>query len=241
MNWAAVGQCTPARQSISRDDRDGVRALYGPRVGFVCNNQLDPDDPTNTPIGLVPATLRCVATGDVALTTSLLWRWGDGATSTGLEAEHTYTEAGSYAVALEATGETEVCGEWTSATRRHGFALVCDAPEPAFEARHISGLKWQLRNETHIPYYGCIQDIQWDVFRDGELVRSVAAWEPQVSFETEGTYRVVLNLGGPGGTRAAEKWMDVRSRHARIGCNTLMGGVSLGWLVVPIWLRRRRG
>ena len=132
---------------------------------------------------------------------------------------------------------------WKS--RTSPCSTTCGVPEAAFTYEHVDGLQYKLLNETDVSVYGCIFEIQWDIFApDGSLEASVAAWEPLYTFQDEGEYRVVLNVGGPAGTGAAELMVDVQNyRGEGYGCSTGgLGAGAFGLLALPLVLgfRRRR-
>ena len=66
-----------------------------------------------------------------------------------------------------------------------------------FTYEPVDGLTVHGQSNEYI--YGCIDGIQWDIRR---VIRSLNAWSPKVDFSEEGAgnYRVVLTLGGPGGS-----------------------------------------
>ena len=67
------------------------------------------------------------------------------------------------------------------------MVVVCEPPEKAdgfdgmFTAEHHEGLVYQMVNQADISVYGCIDQIQWDVFQGDELIKSVSAWSPKSS------------------------------------------------------------
>ena len=69
----------------------------------------------------------------------------------------------------------------------------------------------RLINQADTTVYGCIDEIQWDVYQGDSLIRSVNAWSPKIDFTEEGAgdYRVVLTLGGPGGETSTEMNISV--------------------------------
>jgi uncharacterized protein (TIGR03382 family) len=163
---------------------------------------------------------------------------------------HTYEKKGQYTVNVTISGNSEDCGDWEYTDRERAMVVVCEPPQKAegfdgmFTAEHEDGLVYQMINQADISVYGCIDQIQWDVYKGDEFIKSVSAWSPKIEFPKEGTYRVVLNLGGPGGITAEELTIDVVDKPAE-GCSTLTKGsatsaVSLAFLAfVGISLRRR--
>ena len=247
MYWTGPS-CSTSRSTINSDDIAGISVLYGLSGTIHCSHELDPDTSDTITIGNVEDDfeLKCIATSDTAGDdTEVTWYWGDGATSTGTDVSHTYTEAGNYTLRACFSGEDEACGSWDYCETREGYVRACATPEARFELSHVDGLTYKMLNNTDISVYGCIFDIQWDVFRDGELIRSITAWEPEITFDEAGEHRIVLNVGGPAGVGAAEIVFDAVNRRGEGygSCSTLgMGGASglvllAGFL--PL-LRRRR-
>ncbi len=239
MYWTA-GACEPDQSTINSDDIEGIESLYGPYASIQCSNELEPDDPNTIAFGVVPFDLNCIASADDPdQLVDATWHWGDGDESTGLQTTHEYTEGGNYTLAATIEGHDDTCGDWTRTARRIGYVRACDVPEPQFTYEAKSGFTYDLLNETDLSVYGCIFDVQWDIFDEsGEKLASLKAWEPQYTFPSSGEYRVVLNVGGPAGTGAAELLINVSGAS---GCNTT--GAALGAIasvVALISVRRRR-
>ena len=79
---------------------------------------------------------------------------------------------------------------------------------------------YQMVNQVDTSVYGCIERIQWDVYKAGSdtLVKSVSAWSPKIDFPEPGKYRVVLNVGAPGDLFSADELViDVEEVG---GCST---------------------
>jgi hypothetical protein len=246
MYWAAGEKCDTARTAPASDDIEAITALYGPFATFDCSHEIEPGDDDTVAFGVVPFDIKCVLISkDRDSVDQAIWYWGDGSTDEGKDVIHTYEEAGNYTVRVEFEGTSESCGDWDYEYNRIGYVRACDVPEPEFTLDHVNGLTYKFLNQTNVSVYGCIFEIQWDIFKDGQLIESVAAWEPQYTFESEGEYRVVLNVGGPAGTGASELTVDALNRAGDgYGCNVgaaSAGGVgtvfALGLLVVG--LRRR--
>ncbi len=230
------------------DDIEGTTALYGPYASFVCSHTVSED----LAIGIVPFELKCVITAeDVTEITSAYWRFGDGGTSDQVAASHVYEEPGNYTVQVTVNGDREDCGEegWEYNYRRVGYVRACGLPEPEFTFEPVEGLTYQMLNESNVSVYGCIQDIQWEVYKGGSAngnpitELTAKAWEPRLTFPEAGEYTVVMNLGGPAGTSAAQLTIDVKSARSSGGCDTAgagalgAAGALAGLLVVA---RRRR-
>jgi len=248
MFWTA-SSCDTSSSTINADDIAGITALYGPFATFTCSNELSPGDPDTLAFGIVPFELKCVMQSkDRQQVQSATWYWGDGEVSTEIDASHEYTEPGNYSINVCFVGENEACGEWQYCYTKTGYVRACGVPEAEFTFDHIDGTTYQLLNNTDVSVYGCIFDIQWDIFGpdSNDKVAEIQAWEPRYTFEEEGEYRVVLNVGGPAGTGAAELTIDVKNRRGEGygACNSAgaLGGLGLALLPAlgALGLRRRR-
>ena len=90
--------------------------------------------------------------------------------------------------------------------RERAMVVVCEVPTTAegfadlFTYEPVDGLVVRLINQADTTVYGCIDEIQWDVYQGDSLIRSVNAWSPKIDFTEEGAgdYRVVLTLGDLG-------------------------------------------
>lgn len=242
MYWA-VGPCDYHQRDLGTDDIESINALYGPYVTFACSHELQPGASDTIAVGNVPFTLRCAVTSNPSTLTGATWYFGDGGTETTIDAAHTYEEAGNYSVRVCFDGHNDVCGDYQYCARREGYVRACDVPKVDFTAEHVDGRTWRFLNETDLSVYGCIFDVQWDIFSGNDLIDSISAWEPEYTFEENGDYRVVLNVGGPAGEAAAEASFTVtNSRGSGYGaCDTGgPGGGALLALLALIGLRRRR-
>lgn len=211
---------------------------------FKCSNEADPDDNDTIAIGVVPFDLRCQvdyhATEEL---TNVSWQWGDGQTSEGLNVVHEYTSSGNYSVRMCASGEREGGEPWEHCVTKNGYVRSCDVPDVAFSAEQIDGLEWQLVNQTDVSTFGCISELEWEVYDESDtLIDSFGGWSPEILFEEPGDYRVVLNVGGIGGTAGAELDLDVRRGVG--GCNSVGGSAgglgALALLLGLVAVRRRR-
>lgn len=247
MYWQE-GACQSSAATINEDDIEGFNALYGPFATFECSHQTE----EGQSVGVVPFTLNCVIVSEyLNEISSATWNFGDGAVvDDPLGASHEYTEPGNYTIQLNVHGERDACGEdgWNFDYRRVGYVRACGVPYAEFEVTHVDGLKYQMLNESDVSVYGCISNIQWTVY-EGEgtggavVVDQIQAWEPVIEFPDNGTYTVVMNLGGIGGTGAAMVTFDARnSRGEGRGCATVGAGSATGALAVLglLALRRRR-
>jgi len=245
MFWS-TGPCDNYQGGDLRsDDIEGLYALYGPSCTF---------EATTERFGGAPLEV-CFEVDCNEPPENFEWNFGDGVRDdSALELCHTYEDKGQFSVGLTTTGSGETCGEWETTTRETAYVLVCGEPEPAegfgglFTYDHFDGLIYQMYNQTDVSVYGCVDQVQWEVYEgnsvSGEPVQVVGAWSPKIEFEAEGTYTVVLNVGGPGGVSAAELTIEVedqRGEQSR-GCSSLpaMGGVFGALVGLGAAVRRRR-
>ena len=95
-------------------------------------------------------------------------------------------------------------------------------------------------NQADTSVYGCIDKVSWDIFDGAEKIRSISAWSPKIEFPEEKEYRIVLNLGGPGGLTAEELTLTVQESS---GCSNLMGNgmgvLAIGLTTLGLAIRRR--
>lgn len=245
MYWSA-GPCG-TQSEIAEDDIEGITTLYGPSARFQCSHETG----EGRVVASVPFTMKCIVVSDfIDEVVSAEWSFGDGGQSSDINPKHQYTAAGNYTVQVTVNGEREECGPdgWQNNFRRVGYVRACDIPEVAFSYEHVNGLDYQMLNETNVSVYGCIQGIQWDVFRGtdttGEPVLSLPAWEPIIEFPDEDTYTIVANVGGYAGTGAAMLTLDAKNRPGEgRGCSTTgLAGGSASLLLLALGalgLRRR--
>ena len=99
-------------------------------------------------------------------------------------------------------------------------------------------------NQVDTSVYGCIERIQWDVFKAGgdTPIKSISAWSPKIKFPEAGDYRVVLNVGAPGDAYAAHELL-ITVEAVKSGCATAptsggLAGLLIG--LVGLLIRRRR-
>jgi hypothetical protein len=242
MFWS-MQECDDHASSPNVDDIEGLNHLYGPHAEAVCDHEIV-DDPDGGRFGIVPWTLRChIVSNAPADITGVTWRWGDGAVSEGIDVAHEYTTEGNFSLTVTVDG-VEACGAWTS-TMAVRDILSCDVPRPEFSVERVDRLTYQLRNDTAILAFGCLENVQWDVFAAGgtEPIAQLPAWSPKFTFPEPGEYRIVLNLGGPAGTAAAELTMTAESRRGEGygACSTAPAGLgAIAALACLLALRRRR-
>lgn len=247
MFWTTSG-CDVQQSEINSDDIAGINALYGPFANFRCSNELDPESESTLAFGVVPFELQCgIVTDTKAEVVSATWSWGDGTTTTDIDGTHTYDEPGNYTINACFEGENETCGTWEYCFRRTSYVRACGLAEPVFSAEPVEGLAFRLKNETDLSVYGCIYDVQWDIFEGtdttGQPIDSLASWEPTFTFPASGTYTVVLNVGGPAGTSASKLTFDAYNSGSRGGCSQAPVGAATGLLALVGLLavgRRRR-
>lgn len=256
MFWA-VGACNTAPADINPDDITSISSLYGPFGYF---------EATSDRIGGTPLAVSFEVFSDTTVI-GVNWDFGDGNTSTEINPEHTYENPGQFTVQAEISLEDPTCGVNTYTYDELGFVTACAPPAPAegaqglFTMRHEDGLRWTTINHTDVTVYGCVDTIAWQVYKgsgesaitaenlvdldgDGEG-DSLGAWNPDITFPAEGTYTVVVNVGGPGGMEAGFLTVDVEDVPAEgSGCATggTTAGLGLGGLLLAAaaGLRRRR-
>ncbi len=240
MFWS-TGPCNNAQSALTSDDLDGMNALYGPYCSFEASVETER-------FGGAPLEV-CFDVECNEDPGEFTWNFGDGATdTTTLNACHTYEDKGQFSVSLSTSGSASECGDWSNEVRERAYVLVCGQPEPAedftglFTYEHFDGLTYQMVNQTDTSVYGCIDQIQWDVFKGDTLIQSLSAWSPKIEFPEEGEYRVVLNVGGPGGVSAGEIKIDaVDQKGERGGCEVVSGtAVGLTGMLIAFGAAIRR-
>lgn len=252
MYWTS-GACDTT-VDLQKDDIDGINALYGPTASFSCSHQMS----DSLAVGVVPFELKCVIQSEnIKEVTTAEWTFGDGKTSDGLQVTNLYEKPGNYTITVKVKGEKDTCisdenpdGSWDTSARKVGFVRACGLPDVAFTYEHVDGLTYRMLNESDVSVFGCIQDIEWQVF-EGEGVKgspiaelTSKAWEPLISFPEPGTYTVVANVGGPAGTSAAMLVVDAKNRRGKgRGCSNVgatgLGSAGFLALVGLLGLRRR--
>jgi hypothetical protein len=247
------GACETGAVDINQDDIEGFTVLYGPFATFQCSHEVSPD----LAIGVVPFDLNCVVSSEfLGEVVGATWVFGDGVTSEEINPTHTYTEPGNYTIEATIQGERAVCDDpetaevegWSNTYRKVGYVRACGVPDAEFTVDHVDGLDYQMLNESDVSVFGCISDIQWEVYAgtdtSGEPVRTAKAWEPIINFPEDGTYTVVLNMGGIGGTGAASVTFDAKNHRGEgYGCSTGFGAPLASFLVIAVsagLLRTRR-
>jgi hypothetical protein len=96
-------------------------------------------------------------------------------------------------------------------------------------------------NQADTTVYGCIDEIEWQVYKGDTLIRTLNAWSPKIDFseEGEGEYKVVLKLGGPGGEIAQELSVYVEKYNVE-GCSSVSGYGMVAALLSILGIARRR-
>ncbi len=245
MFWAAPA-CLDFNPDVvfTSDDIQGMTALYGPYATFDASTQT---------YGGVPLTV-CFELSSSSAVSEVEWLYGDGEGESFVEGDeslyetcHTYQEKGQYTVNVTIRGESDECDEWEYTDRERAMVVVCETPrasegfEGLFSYEPVDGLTVRMINQADTTVYGCIDDIQWNVYSGDTLIRSVNAWSPKIDFseEGEGEYKVVLKLGGPGGEIAQELSVFVQEHNAD-GCSAVSGYGMFAALLSILGISRRR-
>ena len=238
MFWTG-GSCDTSRSGINSDDIAGMHALYGPYLSF---------DVTDDTVRFGPVPLEGCLTLDgedetLASVYDLSVNWGDGTIDTtspsgDLSSDdefcHTYETQGQFNVNVDVAGSFEACGDWDLNRIQRALFLVCDVPIPAFEVEHYDGLSYTMINNTDVSVFGCIDGIQWDVYKggsvSGEPIISVGAWGPRIELPEEGKYTIQLTAQGPAGEDTFEHTFDAEDKRGEVtgGCSSLGGSAGFG-------------
>lgn len=235
--------CSNDPNTLDTQDVEAINALYGPFATFFVEEGVDT-------FGGVPLEVcfQMETSGIEGSEADLVveWNFGDGTTSNEQNPCHTYTEKGQYTVFITVKGYLEECGEYEYAFREPAFVLACEVPAPGdgfdgmFTYEEVDGTTYQMVNQADLSVYGCIDQVQWDVFKGGELQQSLNAWSPKIEFGAEGEYEVVLNLGGPGGVASESLLITVSDSGG--GCSSVpaMAGLLGALAGLGAAARRRR-
>lgn len=235
--------CSNEPNSLDTEDIEGITALYGPFATFDVAEGVDT-------FGGVPHEvcfeLETKGVDEIEGELVVEWNFGDGATSSEENPCHIYTEKGQYTVFITVTGTSDQCGEFQYDFREPAYVLACEVPAAAegfdgiFTYEWVEDTTYQMVNQADLTVYGCIDRVQWDVFKGGELQQSVNAWSPKIDFGAEGDYEIILNLGGPGGISAGRLELSVGGEGT--GCSALPAATGLAGLLVGLGaaIRRRR-
>ncbi len=231
MYWQ-TSACDLETADINSDDIAAINALYGPYATF----RTDDDRFGGVPLEICFELFA----SENANVTSVEWDFGDGQTSEEMNPCHTYTEQGQYTVVVIINGTNESCGDWSFGYNQRAYIVACELPSPGvdpttgdvygglFTYEHVEGLQYQLINRADTSTYGCLDTVLWQVYSGTELIDEISAWSPKIELPEEGAYRVLLNVGGPGGMSAAELEIDTADHKAR-GCSAVpVAPVGLG-------------
>lgn len=256
MYWS-VGACDLSQNDLNDDDIDGLTALYGPFATF---------EATTARYGAAPITV-CFETQSDDPVDAVAWEFGDGGTSSEENPCHEYTTSGQFSVAVTFTFVDDACGTTSYKESRLAYVIACTEPIPEpgaegfFEVKHLDGLTYETVNHTDLSVYGCVDTIEWQVYKgsaEGDIKpeniidfngdaagEGIGAWAPKITFPEEGSYVVVMNVGGPGGLVADYLVVDAVDAPADgAGCATAPGsaGFAVGGLALAAAaaLRRRR-
>lgn len=256
MYWS-VGACDLGQDDLNQDDISGISAIYGPYGTFTA---------TGDRYGGTPLEVCFEATSEDEIE-SVLWTFGDGETSTENPTCHTYTTAGQYTVKSDIAVTSPACGDDAvhyEATEL-GYVRACEPPAPEadaqgfFEITHVEGLTYQTLNHVDTSVYGCTDTIQWEIYRGGDASAitpenlvdftgdgtgdSIGAWAPEITFPEEGSFVVVMNVGGPGGLDANYLVVEAQDQSSG-GCSSAPSTAAMGagalLLAGLATLRRRR-
>ena len=129
-------------------------------------------------------------------TSSFLWNFGDGTTSTERNPTHTYNRTGQYTVALTVTNP---CGA-TNSTLKSNYVSVGNVPVADFVGTPTNGLA-PLDVQFTDRSQGTNLSYSWD-FGDGT---TSTAKDPKHTYTAEGNYTVKLTVSNVYGTNTATK------------------------------------
>lgn len=245
MYWTGP-ECDTSGDRLNELDITNFQSLYGPYATFRCSHE----DASGNILAVVPFDLKCAVESDsLADITGVTWSFGDGGSGDTKSITHTYTEAGNYSIQVTVNGQSDGCGAegWEYDYSRVGYVTACDIVQGEFTYEHVDGLTYKMLNDSDVSVYGCISEIEWNVFEgdsaSGEpIIAGVRAWEPEIEFPENGTYTIVMNLGGPAGTSGASLTIEAKSSRSGGSCSTVGGFGAAGALALVglVGLRRRR-
>lgn len=262
MFWSG-GPCSLEQTEPNEDDVTSMTNIYGPTI--VLSGSSPAQEGLRT--GAVPfdVCFSVAVGGDESVQVSAQhWDFGDGESSDDQNPCHTYSSVGQFTVTASADIESDVCDTQTVHSTQLGYIVACDEPKPEdgadgfFEVQKLDGLTYQTINHTDVSTYGCVDTIQWEVYKgssDADIAPenlvdfngsdvaggdSIGAWAPKIAFPEAGSYVVVMNVGGPGGLQAG--YLVVDASEAK-GCSSVPGTAGMsaaGLLVAAAMVRRRR-
>jgi len=171
--------------TLTRTDYVVVTDAPPPVAGFGCDATL----------GLAPLAVQFTdaCTGDVSAWT---WNFGDGATSSARNPQHTYLTPGVFTVALTATGRG---GSDVEVQPGLVTVQVPAAPDAAFTADVTNGIDPLTVNFSDLTT-GLVTTRAW-TFGDGSVASDA---NPTHTYVAPGVYTVKLVATGPGGSDASE-------------------------------------
>jgi uncharacterized protein (TIGR03382 family) len=258
MYWTAT-PCDLSGNDPNVDDITSINAIYGVYGSF---------EATTPRSGAAPFDVTFQVTSDAEVA-SVSWEFGDGSPveesvpPTADTITHTYDHSGSFSVAADIVLNDPICGTTTYPQTEIGYVLACTAPVPEkgadgfFQIEPTAGLRWQVINRTDMGTYGCVDTIQWEIYEGSKVDPAkmvdfngdgkgdpIGAFAPIIQFPSEGTYTVLMNVGGPGGLSAGSLTIDVvelGDGSSATGCGTSApisaAAAALAGLVA---VRRRR-
>ncbi len=243
MYWSASG-CDVSGIDPNIDDVTSMNALYSVFGTFAA---------TTSTSGGSPLDVSFTITSDAEVT-GALWTFGDGETSEEYPSvTHTFSKEGQFFVTCTMDLADPECGESSYTQTRIGYVTACDKPHPEegndgfFQIEAAYGRTWQTINHTDVSTYGCVDTIQWEIYEgsaaEGEPVQVIGAWSPTIEFEKDGTYTILMNVGGPGGIEGSKMTIDVADLGDRESlCATVpaMSGLAAAVGAFAAAFRRRR-
>ena len=243
MFWTGGG-CSLEATTPNVDDIASMYALYGVSGSFAAVTPRS---------GAAPFSVEFEIESDATINAAS-WKFGDGQTSDQFPTvSHEYTSSGQFSVSVTMDLADPICGETTYTQTQIAYITSCTTPlveEGApgfFQLEPTAGLTWQTINHTDVSTYGCVDTIQWEVYEGadidaGNLIQTLGAWSPAISFPSAGTYTILMNVAGPGGLEASKLTIDVVDLGAQTAlCSSVPAlsalGIAAGGLAAA--LRRR--
>ena len=178
-NNATSGPCSG--QGLWLGDPDGIAEplINAPRSATAAGSAPPPEEPTyEAPVASftpsctdLSCTFTNASTHDTQLTATYDWDFGDDATSTKRDPQHTYTADGTYTVRLTVTDDQ---GQTDTAEQQVTVAAATDDPDEPPPGTTLEVTPYKVRGVHHV-------DLVWigttgtdvDIIRDGALVATV--------------------------------------------------------------------
>lgn len=226
-------------------------------LDFICT----PDEGAGLIVGVAPLQIQCAPLLPTEGTWDrIVWTFGDGASVEGNAVGHVYPDDGQFTVSVRLegweppapdSGDTGVVSPSSElVASRFGYVTVCGEPEPEFTYDFHGGLDYALRNRTELDPH-CLAELRWDVFEgkktSGKAWLTSETWEPSFTLPREGTWTVVLTVGGIGGTTSAALEIDAvyaltddLDLGPQKACDTGGAGVVGVLPLLGLFARRRR-